>query len=91
MHVNQLSIKLKRANGALSKLRRFLQQSLFISVYHAIFSSCLNYAYQTWGQRQTNITRRVFLLQKCSVRIISKLDWKAHSYPVFLNLSINVI
>ena len=35
-----------------------------------------------------NVTRRVFLLQKCSVRIIFKLDWKAHSNPIFLNLEL---
>ena len=45
-------------------------------------------ACQTWGQCQTNITKSIFLLQKCSVRIISKLDWKAHSNLIFLNLKL---
>ena len=68
--VDSLSKKLRRANGALSKLHHYVPRSLLISVYHSIFSSHLIYGCQIWGQRKTYITNWIFLLQKTALRII---------------------
>ena len=40
-HINELSIRLSKANGILSKLRHFVPLSTLISVYYAIFYSHL--------------------------------------------------
>ena len=39
-HTSFLSSKLRKANGALSKLRHFVPKSLFKTVYYALFSGC---------------------------------------------------
>ena len=86
-HIENLSVKLRRANGALSKLRYLIPKSLLISIYHSIFFSHISYACMVWGQRETSITKRVFLLQKQAIRIISNSDWRAHSTPLFFNFN----
>jgi hypothetical protein len=87
-HVNSLSIKLRRANGALSKLRHYVPQPILVSVYHAIFSSHMRYACQVWGQNQSTITRRILLLQKSAIRIMSYASFRSPSKPLFFQLRI---
>ena len=42
-HVKDLSNKLSRANGIISKLRHYAPKSAVLSVYHAIFYSHMIY------------------------------------------------
>ena len=48
-HVTQLSKKLSRANGVLSKLRYFVPKETLISVYYSIFYSHIIYANPVWS------------------------------------------
>jgi hypothetical protein len=87
-HVSNLSLKLRRSNGALCKLRHYVPNSVLISVYHAIFASHLRYGCQIWAQRQTSVSRRIFLLQKAAIRIITFSLPRSPSKPLFSKLKI---
>ena len=87
-HIKALSIKLRRANGALSKLRHYVPNYILISVYYAIFASHMRYGCQVWGQNQTTITRRILLLQKSAIRIISFAPFRSSSKALFEQLKI---
>ena len=87
-HISTLSSKLRRANGALAKLRHFVPTKTLTSVYYAIFNSHLNYASQIWGQHQNSTTNRIFTLQKSAIRIISNVPRRTHSTPLFHSLGI---
>ena len=82
-HVNHVSKKLSRANGAISKLRHMLPKTTLFSLYYALFASHLIYACQIWAQNINMNTNRVFKLQKCAVRLLSFSDFNAHSSPIF--------
>ena len=43
-HVNDLSIKLNRANARLFKMRKYISLRILRSIYFAIFDSYLSYA-----------------------------------------------
>ena len=47
-HINDLSVKLNRANALLFKIRKFLDDKVLRSIYFAIFESSLNY-YSLFG------------------------------------------
>ena len=49
-HINNIAIKLNKANAMLYKVRQFVNERTLISIYHAIFDSHLNYASIAWGQ-----------------------------------------
>ena len=68
-HINNIAIKLNKANAVLSKIRQFVNQRTLISIYHAIFDSHLNYASIVWGQTKSSINR-VFIIQKKALRTI---------------------
>ena len=42
-HINNIVIKLNKANAMLYKVRQFVNERTFISIYHAIFDFHLNY------------------------------------------------
>ena len=55
-HVNNLSIKLNRANALLFKMRKYVSlKTLIRSIYFAIFDSYLSYCYLAWAQNCSTI------------------------------------
>lgn len=83
-HINFICSKLKRANGALSKLRHYVSEKTLITLYNSLFHSHLSYAVQIWGQRETIHSRRILILQKQALRIMSFSDFRSPSSPLFL-------
>ena len=47
--VNDVTVRLRKANGVLSKLRHYMPESTFKSVYYAFFC-------QIWGQHVQNVS-----------------------------------
>ena len=62
-HVNDLSIKLNRANAFLFKMRNYVSLKILRSVYFAIFGSYLSYCCLVWAQNRSTI-QQILILQK---------------------------
>ena len=54
-HINFLKQKLNRENGILAKLRHHLPSDILKTVYYSLFDTHLCYAYQVWGQSNSDI------------------------------------
>ena len=67
--INNVALKLNKANDMWSKLRHVSDIKTLSSVYYAIFESHLCYASLIWAQN-TNSVKRLQLLQKKSLRIM---------------------
>ena len=52
-HVNDLSIKLNRANALLFKMRKYVRRNILRSINFAIFDSYLSYCCLVWAQNST--------------------------------------
>ena len=87
-HCENLTKKLKRANGMLSKIRHYVPVTELRSIYYAIFSSHMMYGSQVWGQSITTHTEKVFKLQNRAMRIISFADFRADENPLYAKNSI---
>ena len=68
-HLNELSTKLSRAVGMLSKIRHYVGRITLHMVYYGIFSSLLTYGSQIWGQ-QNMVAGRLQVLQNRAVRVM---------------------
>ena len=66
-HINNIAIKLNKANAILYKVREFVNNRTLITIYHAIFGFHLNYASINWDQAKSSINR-VFIIQKNAIR-----------------------
>ena len=77
-HVNDLSVKLNRANALLFKMRKYVSCKILRSIYFAIFDSFLSYCCLVWAQNCSTI-KRIVILQKKAIRIIN-FSSKGFSY-----------
>ena len=62
-HVNDLSMKLNRANALLFKMRKYVSLKILRSIYFAIFDSYLSYCCLV-GAQNFRIIQRILILQK---------------------------
>ena len=81
-HVNDLSTKLKRANGLLFKMRKYVSLKILKSIYFAIFGSYLSCCCLVWTQNRS-IIQRIVILQRKAVRIINCQPRNSHTSPLF--------
>ena len=88
-HVNDLSIKLNRANALLFKMRKYVSLKILRSIYFAIFNSYLSYCclVLSWAQNYSTI-QRIIILQKMALRIINLQPRNFHTSPLFKQNSI---
>ena len=84
-HCELLSIKLKRANGMLSKIRHYFSHEELKSVYYAIFLSRMPYGCQRWGQSRSMHVNRISRLQNRAMSIINFEKYDANPDPLYKN------
>ena len=87
-HIQQLSKKLSRANGILSKLRHNASIETCLKVYYALFYSHLTYGCNIWGLTSEENINKIEVLQKKCLRIMTFSDFNSHSNPLFIDLKI---
>ena len=68
-HVNDLSIKLNRANALLFKMRKYVSLKMLRSIYFAIFDSYLSYCCLVWAQNHCTI-QQIVILQTRQLELI---------------------
>ena len=86
-HVNDLSVKLNRANGLLFKTRKYVSCNILRSIYFAIFDSYLSYCCLVWTHNCSTI-QQIVILQKKSVRIINSQPRNSHISHLFKESSL---
>ena len=86
-HINDIALKLIRANAMLYKVRDFVDAGILKSIYHALFESHIHYACIICGQNVYTINR-LFMLQKKALRLIHFKERNAHSAPLFFKSKI---
>ena len=86
-HVNDLSIKLNRANALLFKMKKYLSLKILRSIFFATFDSYLSYCCLAWAQNFSTI-QQISILQKSAVRIINFQPRNFHTSPLFKQNSI---
>ena len=84
--VNDLSVKLNRANVLLFKMRKYVSCKILRSIYFAIFGSSL-YCCLVWAQNCSTI-QRIVILQKKAIRIINFQPRNSHTSHLFKQSSI---
>ena len=87
-HISSIAPKLRRANGALSKLRHYVPSKVLLSVYHAIFGSHIRYASQVWGLRDNSVTHRILTLQNTAMRLMTFNGPRTSPTPLYAELGI---
>ena len=87
-HITNISKKIKRSIGILSKLRYFLSIKTLLSLYYALVEPFLNYCIIAWGNTYQTTLQPLFILQKKALRIITFSSYNEHSSPLFKDLNV---
>ncbi|MEO2220739.1 MAG: reverse transcriptase family protein, partial [Nitrosopumilus sp.] len=83
IHINELSIRLSRAIGMLSKIRHYVKFETLRMIYHGIFSSILLYGSQIWGQLNNQPINKLQVLQNKALRTITFKPPRTSADPLF--------
>ena len=69
--IDNVSKKISRGVGILSKLRNFVNKDILINIYYCLVNSHLVYGIESWGSACATFTNKLVVLQKKAIRIIS--------------------
>ena len=86
-HISQLCSTISRNIGILRKLY-FLPQNILKLLYHSLISSHLSYCSMTWGFSSKCNLKRIHLLQKRAIRIITHSHYLLPTAALFSRMKI---
>ena len=87
-HISIISKSVARSVGILSKLKFTLPSNILKLIYNSLILPHLSYCNHIWGNTFKSHLKKLHLLQKKSVRIITKSNFYSASTPLFKSLSI---
>ena len=86
--INHVRAKLASANFALAKIKNLLPLPARLTIYNSLFKSHLEYGLICWGGVKKSLLKPLFQIQKKCVRNVAAAQYRAHSNPIFKELSI---
>ena len=84
----ELSLKLTKTVGILSKVRHFVNKHILVVLCYSLIYPFLTYGVRVWGLTFPSFLKQLFSIQKKAIRIISFSEPKSHSEPLFKSLSL---
>ena len=85
MHTDHISLKVSKAIGIIYRLKDVYPLLVLQTLYNTLILPYFNYCILSWGATISN-GNRLHLLQKNVVRLISNLNYIAHTEPIYKNL-----
>ena len=82
-HVGEISKKLSRTCGILSRLKHILPSHILVTIYNSLFLPHIHYGITLLG---FNPCSRLIILQKKAIRAITNSKYNAHTEPLFSKL-----
>ena len=87
-HVHEVSKKISRGIGILSKLRHFVTDDILTQLYYSLVYPFLAYGLVVWGNTYATTLKPIVTLQKQALRIITFSKRDAQSSPIFSQLGL---
>ena len=79
-HIDKISNKISKIVGVLNKLKFIIPDQILLTINNSVILLHLNYCILAWGYD----SKRLYKLQKKSLRIINKSPYLAHIDPMFI-------
>ena len=82
--IQKLSNKISRSLGIMNRLKWYLPQNIFHTIYNSLILSHINHSILVWEFKSSRISK----LQKRAVRMISCSKYNAHTEPLYKSLNL---
>ena len=86
-HSDNITNKCSQIIGILNRLKQILPQNITIMLYNALLLPHINYCLVTWGYQ----CKRINILQKRAIRLITLSTYNCHTAPLFKKLKLLTI
>ena len=87
-HITNIARKISKSIGIIYRASFCLPISSLCMLYYSLVKPYLVYCISEWGATYASNLKRILLLQKKVLRIISKSAFDAHTDPLFMQLKI---
>ena len=87
-YLHELSKKISRGIGVLSKIRHYVNGNILLQLYYSLICPFLTYGLSIWGNTYSATLRPLIILQKKATHIITFSEPGDHSEPLFKKLNI---
>ena len=87
-HIDYIAKKVSKSIGILYRLRRYLDTDTLINMYYAFVYPYFHYCNEIWGNAYATHLKRLKVLQKRAIRIISMKSQYVHTTPLFKKFNI---
>lgn len=87
-HIADISHKLAKNIGIISRIRHFLSKKILLSLYYSLIHPYLTYCNLIWASTYPTRLACLTYLQKRAIRVICNVPYRAHTKSLFLNLEI---
>lgn len=87
-HIEFISVKLSKSLGIIRKLSFYLPFEILKMLYSSLILPYLNYGIVAWFSTYKNITDKINVIQKKSVRCINLLPYNAHTSQYFKKMNV---
>ena len=87
-HVNYIKGKISKTIAILYKSRNILNYKALHIIYCLHILLYTSYCVEVWGSTYKTTVNAIVLLQKRAIRIINKVDYYAHTRPLFMKSQI---
>jgi hypothetical protein len=74
-HILNVSKKISRSIGVMYKLREYINSKMLLNIYYSLIYSHIVYGIQVWGSACDTELNKILVLQKKSVRMMTKNDY----------------
>lgn len=87
-HIEMISKKMSQGLGILARLKHFASKSILKSVYHSFIISHAKYGLENWSSASKCSKKRIEIIIKKAVRIISDKPYNFPSLPCFCDMKL---
>lgn len=87
-HVEYISVKLSKSLGIIRKLSFYLPFDILKMLYSSLILPYLSYGIEAWFATYKNITEKINIIQKKSIRCINLLPYNSHTSEYFKNMNL---
>ncbi len=87
-HIDTISKKISSGLYFLRSVKNILSERALKSIYYSLIHTHIIYAIQVWSCTTSNLTDRIYKLQKKAIRIVTKSPFNAHTESLFKKTAI---
>jgi hypothetical protein len=87
-HIKSKSSQIAHVISVLCRLKHVLPERNLLQIYNGLIAPHLSYGIESWGSAPGSVLKRMIILQKKAMRIITNSTYNAHTSPIFKRLKI---